>query len=261
VHPGLPDPGAPIADERVALVRDLIRTESALEDAIAGWLEHGDPRTWPPPDPVVYWALHQQRIYQVLARDADLRRGVVRDLPDDLAERVHRIALAGARLAGGGSEPPSRTPRLDVADPPPADVMRAHLEEAEARFGVDWELLAAVAFIETRFGRVVSASWAGAQGPMQFLPATWEAYGLGGNVHDPRDAVLGAANYLSASGAPRHERRALLRYNPVDRYADAVSLYAEQMRRDPTSYYAFYNWQVYVRTRADRTMRLTGPGT
>jgi membrane-bound lytic murein transglycosylase B len=138
--------------------------------------------------------------------------------------------------------------------------MRAHFEEAEARFGVDWELLAAVAFIETRFGRVVSESWAGARGPMQFLPATWAAYGLDGDVHDPRDAVLGAANYLSASGAPRRERQALLRYNPVDRYADAVSLYAEQIRRDPSSYYSFYNWQVFVRTRAGRLMRLTGPG-
>jgi membrane-bound lytic murein transglycosylase B len=147
-----------------------------------------------------------------------------------------------------------------VTDPPPADVMRAHFEEAEARFGVEWELLAAVAFLETRFGRVVSESSAGAQGPMQFLPGTWEAYGLGGDVHEPRDAVLGAANYLSASGAPRKERQALLRYNPSDRYADAVALYAEQIRRDESSYYAFYNWQVFVRSRAGRLLRLTGPG-
>jgi membrane-bound lytic murein transglycosylase B len=33
---------------------------------------------------------------------------------------------------------------------------------------------------------------------MQFIPSTWAAYGLGGDVHDPHDAVLGAANYLHA---------------------------------------------------------------
>ena len=29
---------------------------------------------------------------------------------------------------------------------------------------------------------------------MQFLPSTWDAYGLGGDIHDPHDAILGAAN-------------------------------------------------------------------
>jgi membrane-bound lytic murein transglycosylase B len=33
---------------------------------------------------------------------------------------------------------------------------------------------------------------------MQFIPSTWAAYGLGGDVHDPHDAVMGAANYLHA---------------------------------------------------------------
>ena len=44
---------------------------------------------------------------------------------------------------------------------------------------------------------------AGAQGPMAVLiPATWRAYGMGGDVRDPRDAIMGAADYLRASGAP-----------------------------------------------------------
>jgi membrane-bound lytic murein transglycosylase B len=37
------------------------------------------------------------------------------------------------------------------------------------------------------------------------MPATWRAYGLGGDIQDPRDAILGAANYLRANGARRDE--------------------------------------------------------
>jgi membrane-bound lytic murein transglycosylase B len=143
--------------------------------------------------------------------------------------------------------------------PEPPDVLRRYLERAEERFGVSWEVLAAVAYTETKFGRVVSSSSAGAQGPMQFLPSTWQAYGLGGDIHDPRDAIMGAANYLRASGAPRDYRQALYRYNPVDEYVRAVTLYARTMMRDPRAYYTYYNWQVFVlTTKGDR--RITGPG-
>jgi membrane-bound lytic murein transglycosylase B len=93
---------------------------------------------------------------------------------------------------------------------------------------------------------------------MQFLPATWKAYGLGGDIHEPRDAVLGAANYLHASGAPGDYERAVHAYNPDRRYVDAVLRHARQIRHDPRAFYAYYNWQVYVlTTRGDA--RLTGP--
>jgi membrane-bound lytic murein transglycosylase B len=108
-------------------------------------------------------------------------------------------------------------------------------------------------------GRIRSSSSSGAQGPMQFLPATWDAYGLGGDVRDPHDAVLGAANYLHASGAPRDYRRALYAYNPVDAYVTAVWSYAKAMMRTPSLYDAFYNWQVFVRT-THGDVRLSGPG-
>ena len=68
---------------------------------------------------------------------------------------------------------------------------------------------------------------------MQFLPATWRAYGLGGDVHDPHDAILGAANYLHASGAPGNLRRALYAYNRSTLYVDAVLAYARVMARRP----------------------------
>jgi membrane-bound lytic murein transglycosylase B len=93
---------------------------------------------------------------------------------------------------------------------------------------------------------------------MQFMPATWRAYGLGGNVHDPHDAILGAANYLHANGAPGNYRRALFRYNPSWLYVDAVLRYASRIRTDARGYYVFYSRQVFVRTPRG-LVRLTGP--
>jgi membrane-bound lytic murein transglycosylase B len=78
---------------------------------------------------------------------------------------------------------------------------------------------------------------------MQFLPSTWRAYGLGGNIHDARDAILGAANYLHRSGAPGDERRALFAYNRSTLYVDAVLAYARVMARDPLGFAAYYAWE------------------
>jgi membrane-bound lytic murein transglycosylase B len=95
---------------------------------------------------------------------------------------------------------------------------------------------------------------------MQFIPSTWRAYGRGGNIHDPHDAILGAANYLRASGAPRRMGRALFAYNHSDLYVGAVLRYSQRMKRDRRAFYAYYSWQVFVRTPSGGTRRLTGPG-
>jgi membrane-bound lytic murein transglycosylase B len=94
---------------------------------------------------------------------------------------------------------------------------------------------------------------------MQFIPSTWKAYGLGGDVHDPHDAIMGAANYLHASGAPGDDARALYAYNPSDAYVRAVMIYERRMMADPLAFYAYYNWQVFVATPTG-DKRLTGPG-
>ena len=123
---------------------------------------------------------------------------------------------------------------------------------------VAWSVLAAVNFVESAFGRMRNRSTAGAQGPMQFIPSTWAAYGMDGDIHDPHDAVLGAANYLHANGAPRSYRRALFHYNQSSHYVAAVLRYARRIRRDPRAFYAYYAWQVYVR-RDGVVRRITGP--
>lgn len=123
------------------------------------------------------------------------------------------------------------------------------LADAEARFGVPWQVLAAVHLTETRFGRIRGTSTAGARGPMQFLPSTWEAYGLGGDIEDTRDAILGAANYLAANGAARGDLdNALYRYNPTPRYVNAVKAYVERMRADERAFLGYWGWQVFYVT-------------
>jgi membrane-bound lytic murein transglycosylase B len=94
---------------------------------------------------------------------------------------------------------------------------------------------------------------------MQFIPSTWRAAGMGGNVHDPHDAIQGAANYLRASGAPGSYSRALYAYNNSPLYVRAVLRFARRMAIDRRTYYALWSWQVWVRTRRG-DVRLTGPG-
>ena len=146
-------------------------------------------------------------------------------------------------------------PRIAIGRAAPADELRGFYRRAWRRFRVGPPLLAAVNFVESGFGRLRNRSISGARGPMQFMPATWAAYGLGGDISDPRDAILGAANYLRANGAPGDETRALYRYNPSTAYVRAISAYARRIRADWRRFYGYYAWAVYV---SDE--RRTGPG-
>jgi hypothetical protein len=63
---------------------------------------------------------------------------------------------------------------------------------------------------------------------MQFMPSTWDRYGVDANddgisdPYNPVDAIFAAARYLRAAGAQQDLRRAILAYNDVDWYADSV---------------------------------------
>lgn len=255
--PALPAPDAPIPKAPARLADSLKANIMQLRRAIDAWRRDGDPAAGEPPEPVVLLTLYQQRVYRHLARDPGLAARTYAELPKSLAREAEDNVTAIRDLLSL-VRPVSKVAAVRVAAAEPADVLLRHFRHAERRFGVEWEVLAAVMFVETKFGRVRSPSHTGAKGPMQFMPRTWEAYGMGGDVHDTRDAVLAAANYLHASGAPRDYRRALYAYNHSQRYVNAVLRHARQIKRDIRNYYAYYNWQVYVvTTRGDR--RLTGP--
>ena len=131
--------------------------------------------------------------------------------------------------------------------PPPVETLLGHYRLAQRRTGVPWEYLAAIHLTETRMGRIRGTSTAGAQGPMQFLPSTWEIYGAGGDIRDPRDAILAAARLLRANGAPDRMAAALYRYNPSDLYVRAVLAYAGAMRRHDWAYAGLWQWRVLYR--------------
>lgn len=170
-------------------------------------------------------------------------------------------------LAGISGEPPA--PAAGTTAGIPARAAQAYQAAAGRCPGLDWTLLAAVAAVETNHGQHAGASldldtgearpwsfgpvlngnngtadipigqWAGwwgltgpwqqAVGPMQFLPATFDAHAIDAdgdgvtNPHDVDDAAATAAHYICASaGAQVDGTREIARiYNPgdVDRYA------------------------------------------
>jgi hypothetical protein len=254
----LPDPDRPIPKHASGLADDLELDTDALAASIRAWVDQGDPARSHVPLDVRLQALYQQRLYRALVGDPSLADDVIVRLPKALARTARAIVDAGASITSI-VHPVASPSVIRTRRPPSAGDLLGWFREAESRFGVDWEVVAAVMFVESKFGRVRSASSAGAQGPMQFLPSTWSAYGLGGDIHDAHDAILAAANYLHASGAPTREREALHAYNHSWAYVDAIEGYAGRMRADPMAFYAFYNWQVFVLI-TKGAVRLTGPG-
>jgi membrane-bound lytic murein transglycosylase B len=89
-------------------------------------------------------------------------------------------------------------------------------------------ILASINGIESAFGTNMGPSTAGAIGWMQFLPSTWETYGVdasGDGVRDPynpEDAIFAAARYLSAAGMPTDTYGAIFSYNHADWYVAEV---------------------------------------
>jgi membrane-bound lytic murein transglycosylase B len=125
--------------------------------------------------------------------------------------------------------------------------LRGYYEAAADEFDLDWSILAAIHLVESRFGRIRGDSTAGARGPMQFLPSTWDAYGEG-DIEDPRDAIMAAGRYLADHGAPQDLRRAVYAYNHSDLYVDAILDHAEVMQRYEHYLDVYYHWRVYYRT-------------
>jgi membrane-bound lytic murein transglycosylase B len=251
-EPPLPD--ARIPTKAVEVADTLTRTTASLRATVDAW--RGSARTAVPQDLTLY-ALYEQRVLRELSGNGPLARATLRRLAPGLRSYVQDVVTAHRELVR--ITPPLRNPKIRVGPAARAASLLRWYREAERRFGVPWRVLAAVNFVESAFGKLRSASAAGAQGPMQFMPSTWRTYGLGGNVHDPHDAILGAANYLRASGATRSTRRALYAYNPSPLYVDAVLRYARRIRADIRAFYDFYSWQVYVRT-SSGSRRVTGPG-
>ncbi len=229
----LPDP----ANDPTALAAQLVMAEGFVRDpnATAGQLA---------------WAGHMEQLG--IARLADFPEWtdpVLAALPAEPRAAIAGSMEAGKQLRAMHSGPiPKNLPDWHIVQPPPIAELMGYYREAEAKFGVPWYFLASINLIETRMGRIRGDSSAGAQGPMQFIPSTWAAYGEG-DVNSYHDSILAAARYLRAAGAPGNMPRAVFAYNHDTRYVAGVTAYAEVMHADPAAYRGFYGWQVYYPTK------------
>ncbi len=204
--------------------------------------------------------VRQQLLYRYLAAHPDLDSAVIEAVGGDVRPTIERIVLARqfgqARQASNPNpaQPSTMLPAWTVVAPLPADELLADYHEAEAATGIAWYWLAAIHLQETRMGRIIGTSSAGAIGPMQFLPTTWERCCTG----DPtvsRDAIIGAATYLAQSNGLTDMQAAVHEYNPNDGYVATVTAFAENLRDNPHLYLAYREWQVFYATSAG-TIRL-----
>lgn len=240
VRPPAGEPGkwdvVPVAaGEATALLEQLVMAERAVRDPAVTGRE------------LAYMGHLQQLVYLRLMERADLRDPVFDGIPKDLRRGADLNIAAGANLWLWDSTGVTELPEWRIVPAPSIYELLTYYREAEAEFGVPWYYLAAINLVETRMGRIRGDSYAGAQGPMQFMPATWEMYGEG-DINDVRDAILAAGRYLRATGAPTKMERAIWMYNHDNEYVDAVMKYGEVMRDDPSAFRGYHGWQVYYVT-------------
>ena len=179
--------------------------------------------------------------------EGSVKRRTKRDKEADRRKR--------GRLRDAGGAPTLDNPTLSLAVPGPAPIgvpnffidkfrippfLLSIYQAAGIEYGIRWEVLAAINEIETDYGRNLNVSSAGALGWMQFMPATWKAYGVDANgdkkkdPYNPVDAIFAAARYLKAAGAEEDLARAIFAYNHADWYVDSVLMRARLIGGMPT---------------------------
>ncbi|HKB51274.1 MAG TPA: lytic murein transglycosylase [Solirubrobacterales bacterium] len=161
----------------------------------------------------------------------------------------------GGSQFGNGGAPTSANPTTTIAPfgPAPLGVPNFVIDSFEippfllpiyqacgTEYGIPWEVLASINKIETAFGTNMGPSTAGALGWMQFMPSSWEEYGLDANgdgrkdPYNPVDAICAAAHYLKVAGGSGDLYHAIFAYNHADWYVQEVLLYARAYGKLPT---------------------------
>jgi membrane-bound lytic murein transglycosylase B len=232
----------PVAGAQPQLATDLAQL---ADDLVADELEVRDPAT---PESALDAAAHrQQAAYRAIGHHPEWEAITQARIPPSLLEAYDRNVSARRQL-NAMAHPRDTLPAWRVEAPPPVEALMSYYREAEAASGVGWNYLAAINLIETRFGSINGASTAGAQGPMQFMPSTFAAYGDGGDIRSPHDSIMAAGRYLAANGFADDRDHAVYRYNNADEYVRAVDEYAAVLAADPTAFAGYYRWDVYYTT-------------
>lgn len=237
VFAAAPVSAQPPASDPAGLAENLIAAERALHDPSASDAVLADA------------ARRQQAAYRALGWhpewDAAVRPRIPQSLLGVYDYNVDARRQLTAMVVG---EPKSTLPAWRIGPPAPADELLGYYRAAEAASGVGWNYLAAINLVETTFGRIIGASTADARGPMQFLPSTFAAYGGGGDIYSPHDAIMAAGRLLAANGFAANPGRAIFGYNHSDAYVRAVTDYATVLAADPAAYRGYYRWDVYYHT-------------
>jgi membrane-bound lytic murein transglycosylase B len=187
----------------------------------------------------------QQRIVFRLGRDPALRAATVAALSPSAKASTELLLRARDELTVL-TRPGTALPKWRIVEPESSERLRSFYREAERATAVPWRYLAAINFVETKMGRIVGLSTAGARGPMQFIAPTWARYGRG-DIDDPHDSIQAAGRLLRANGAPGNMAHALYRYNPSERYVRAIEAYASLIGRNARAYALLHAWEVFYR--------------
>ncbi len=139
---------------------------------------------------------------------------------------VVAVAVAALIPAGTAAAATSR-PGLSGLAAIPAPYLTWYAEAARTCHGLSWEVLAGIGTMESGNGRSkargvhYSKNPKGAEGPMQFEPATFAEYAVqadrsrGLSPYDPQDAIFSAARMLCSDGggSARGLKGAIFAYN------------------------------------------------
>jgi hypothetical protein len=151
-------------------------------------------------------------------------------------------ASQDASVQAAGAELSAEPITLARADIPP-DYLTWYISAAKTCPGLPWPVLAGIGKVESDHGRSAlpgvhsGANFAGAEGPMQFLPGTFGEFAVNADPgqpltpYDPADAIFTAARMLCADGA-RGSRtagieQAIFAYNHADWYVREVMSWAQ----------------------------------
>jgi len=166
----------------------------------------------------------------------------------------HQMTVPEPPLRKPNGEPTKTNPTLTIASPRPAPLgvpsfiigqfeippfLLPIYQACGTQYGIPWQVLASINKIETAFGTNLNVSTAGAVGWMQFMPETWQTYGIDANgdgrkdPYNPVDSICAAARYLKAAGGDTDLRRGIFAYNHATWYVDEVLLYADQYGKLP----------------------------
>jgi membrane-bound lytic murein transglycosylase F len=132
---------------------------------------------------------------------------------------------------------------VDSADDARISKFDALIQQRSAQYGLDWRLMAAQAYQESRFDPEAK-SWVGAQGLFQVMPATGREMGFS-KLHDPDEGVHAGVRYMSwlieqfDKDIPfKHRMRfALAAYNAGKGHVDDARRLAAELGLDPDKWF------------------------